>query len=57
MNMGRFFSALGALALVVSLGCSQPDADNGDQQNPPPVTTDMEIVVPESEEAAEKTME
>jgi len=51
MNMGRLLTTLVAiLGLVASQGCSQPSTGNGDQQNPPAVTTDMEIVVPSDKE-------
>jgi len=49
MNTGRHFIALVAiLGFVISAGCSKP-AEETQSKNSKSVTTDMEIVVPDSE--------
>jgi len=49
MNTGRLFTTLVAvIGFAISAGCSKPANDTAKDQAPPPVETDMEIVVPES---------
>jgi len=52
MNAGRLLITLVAtLGLAISTGCSKPADEASQQQDPPPVTTDMDIVVPDSDDA------
>lgn len=50
MNMGRLFiTVVAVLGFVISAGCSKPATESPQGQNAPPVTTDMDIVVPDSD--------
>lgn len=52
MNMGRLFITLVAvLGFVISAGCSKPANVTPDQKKSTQVETDMDIVVPDSDDS------